>query len=298
MRYGGRDPRGVEVTGRRHGGGGGDDRRGARRRRRGGAERSRAAGRARHRPRRPRGDPRPRRGLRGRARRAVPAGELALLARVSDQPSPGIAGGNQRLAEALADAVGRERIDLGEPVWGIADEGDGVMVATERGSFGADRCVIAVPATVIDRIELRPALPEATDALASIVYGHAAKLFVPLPGPVAPSATLAVPDRYWAWTASGDEDGASQPVVNAFAGSAAALAGLGVEDGSAIWADAAHGAAPRPRNRSRPSGALDLGRRRVGRRRLLGRRPLTPPRPRSTAGTGGSPSPASISPAR
>jgi monoamine oxidase len=97
--------------------------------------------------------------------------------------------------------------------------------------------VIAVPATVIDRIELRPALPEATDALASIAYGHAAKLFVPLPGPVAPSATLAVPDRYWAWTASGDEDGASQPVVSAFAGSAAALAGLGVEDGSAVWAD-------------------------------------------------------------
>jgi len=167
----------------------------------------------------------------------VPAGELALLARVSDQPSPGIAGGNQRLAESLADAVGRERINLGEPVRAIADEGDGVVIATERGSFGADRCVIAVPATVIDRIELRPALPEATDALAAIVYGHAAKLFVPLPGPVAPSATLAVPDRYWAWTASGDEDGASQPVVSAFAGSAAALAGLGVEDGSAVWAD-------------------------------------------------------------
>ena len=167
----------------------------------------------------------------------IPAGELALLARISDQPSPGIAGGNQRLAEALAGAVGRERINLGEPVLAIADEDAGVVIATERGSFDADRCVIAVPATVIDRIELRPALPEATDALASIAYGHAAKLFVPLPAPVPCSATLAVHDRYWAWTASGDEDGVSQPVVSAFAGSAAALAGLGVEDGSGVWAD-------------------------------------------------------------
>ena len=166
----------------------------------------------------------------------VPADELALLARVSDMPSPGVAGGNQRLAEALADAVGRERINLGEPVRAIAAEGDGVVIATDDGSFAADRCVIAVPATVIDRIELRPALPAATEALASIAYGHAAKLFVPLPGPVPPSATLAVPDRYWAWTASGDEDGASQPVVSAFSGSAAALDGLGVESGPEQWA--------------------------------------------------------------
>ena len=166
----------------------------------------------------------------------VPAGELALLARVSDMPAPGIAGGNQRLADALADAVGRERIHLGEPVRAIAAEGEGVVIATDGGSFEADRCVIAVPATVIDRIELRPALPAATEALASIAYGHAAKLFVPLPGPVPPSATLAVPDRYWAWTASGDEDNASQPVVSAFSGSAAALDGLAVESGPEPWA--------------------------------------------------------------
>ena len=76
-----------------------------------------------------------------------------------------------------------------------ADEGDGLVIATDAGSFRADRCVIAVPATVLGRIELRPALPDVNDALASIGYGHAAKLFVPLPGPVAPSATLAVTSR-------------------------------------------------------------------------------------------------------
>ena len=167
----------------------------------------------------------------------VPADELGLLARISDQPSPGIAGGNQRLAEALADAIGRERIKLGEPVRAIADEGDGLVIAADAGSFRADRCVIAVPATVLGRIELRPALPDVNDALASIAYGHAAKLFVPLPGPVAPSATLAVHDRYWAWTASGDEEGVSQPVVSAFAGSAAALERLAVESGPRPWAE-------------------------------------------------------------
>jgi len=174
----------------------------------------------------------------------VPAYELALLARVGDMPAPGIAGGNQGLAEALAGAVGRKRLHLGEPVRAIAVAGDGVAIATDDGSFEVDRCVIAVPATVIDRIELRPALPAVTEALASIAYGHAAKLFVPLPGPVPPSATLAVPDRYWAWTASGDEDGASQPVVSAFSGSSAALERLAVESGPELWATRLAGLRP------------------------------------------------------
>jgi putrescine oxidase len=168
----------------------------------------------------------------------VPAAELGLLARVSDAPAPGIAGGNQRLAEALADAVGRERIHLGEPVRSFAAEDDGVVVATRSGSFAADRCLIAVPATVIDRIDFRPGLPASvTGALAAIAYGHAAKLFVPLPEPVAPSATLAVPDRYWAWTASGEVTGASQAVVSAFSGSPAALERLGVDSGPETWAE-------------------------------------------------------------
>lgn len=185
----------------------------------------------------------------------VPAAELALLARVGDAPAPGIAGGNQRLAEALADAVGRERVHLGEPVRSIVEGGDGVVVATDGASFGADRCVIAVPAAVIDRIELRLGLAAGvTDALGAIEYGHAAKLFVPLPGPVAPSATLAVSDRYWAWTASGDEEGASQPVISAFSGSSAALARLAVDSGPGPWADRL--AALRPDLEIEPSRAL------------------------------------------
>ena len=44
-----------------------------------------------------------------------------------------------------------------------------------------DRVVIAVPASVIDRIDFDPPLPEALRAAyAAVEYGHAAKLFVPL----------------------------------------------------------------------------------------------------------------------
>ena len=93
-------------------------------------------------------------------------------------------------------------------------------------SFAADRCVIAVPAHR-DRPDRAPPGAVRGDRCARLDRLRPRREAVrPPPGPVAPSATLAVPDRYWAWTASGDEDGASQPVVSAFAGSAAALAGL------------------------------------------------------------------------
>jgi len=71
----------------------------------------------------------------------VPAVELGGLARLSDEPSPGIAGGNGRLAEALAQALG-DRVRLDEPVRGIG-WGDGgarsAVDATPRGGSPAPR---------------------------------------------------------------------------------------------------------------------------------------------------------------
>ena len=165
----------------------------------------------------------------------VPAHELGLLARVSDLPAPGIAGGNQCLAEALADAVGRERIHLGSPVRSATVTTGGVEVRTETGVLAADACVIAVPASVASGIAI-DGVPGAAEALAAIAYGHAAKLFVPLPAPVPVSATLAVRDRYWAWTASGEDEAASQPLISAFAGSPRALDALELTSGSDLWA--------------------------------------------------------------
>lgn len=168
----------------------------------------------------------------------VPAAELELLARVSNLPAPGVAGGNQRLAEAFADAVGRDAIRLGEPVRRIVDrDDDGVVVGTERDELEVDGCVIAVPARIATGIEI-DSLPDAVaEAQRSISYGHAAKLFLPLrdTAGVPPTAVLAVPDRYWCWTATGPREEV-QPVLHAFSGSTAALSGLDVADGPERWA--------------------------------------------------------------
>ena len=168
----------------------------------------------------------------------VPAAELALLARVSDLPAPSVAGGNQRLAEALADAVGRERIHLGEAVHAVRRLAGGVTLTTERDRVEVEACVVAVPASVAGSIDFGPELERAVAAMSSIEYGHAAKLFLPLRDvrDVRPSATLAVPDRYWAWTATGPGPEV-QPAISAFSGSAAALSALGTEDGPGLWAE-------------------------------------------------------------
>jgi monoamine oxidase len=99
----------------------------------------------------------------------------------------------------------------------------------------ADACVVAVPASVMSRIAFDPALPgEVAEAVQDIVYGHAAKLFVPLFAAPETSAVLSVPERYWTWTATGAE-GRVQQVVSCFAGSATALARLKVSEGPATW---------------------------------------------------------------
>jgi monoamine oxidase len=107
---------------------------------------------------------------------------------------------------------------------------------------------------VLDRIRFEPALPAGlARAFGSIRYGHAAKLFVPLTRPAPPSAVMSVPERYWTWTARG-ADGEVQPVVNSFAGSAAALDRLGVAHGPERWLESL--ARLRPDLALDPSGAV------------------------------------------
>ncbi len=167
----------------------------------------------------------------------VPATDMAGLAHIGDEPAPSVAGGNQGIALALAQRLG-ERVRLGDAVtaigWGI----QGVRVATASGrAVEADAAVIAVPASTISAIEFYPPLPEAkTEAFASVRYGHAAKLFVPLAEPVAPSAVMNVAERWWCWTATGEADEPT-PVVSCFAGSAEALKGLELRDGPARWVE-------------------------------------------------------------
>lgn len=164
----------------------------------------------------------------------VDATELAGVAHIDDKPSPSIAGGNQRLPLALADELG-DTVHLDSPVHAIEWAGEGVRASTPDGQVETDVAVIAVPASVLDRIAFEPRLPDPTTAALGLVeYGHAAKLFVPLTGPAQPTAVMSVSDRYWTWTATGD-GGETQPVVSAFAGSQPALEALEVHDGPSRW---------------------------------------------------------------
>ncbi|MGH2926019.1 MAG: flavin monoamine oxidase family protein [Solirubrobacterales bacterium] len=164
----------------------------------------------------------------------VPARDLAGIAHVDDEPCPSIAGGNQRLPEALAEPLGGS-LRLATPARSVSWTEEAVRVCVDGGELEADRCVIAVPASVIHELEFDPPLPPGhREALEGIAYGHAAKLFVPLRGDVVPSAVLSVPERYWAWTAAGAE-GRAQPIVSAFAGSPGALERLGIAEGPERW---------------------------------------------------------------
>lgn len=165
----------------------------------------------------------------------VPAGDLLGVAHVDDLPSPGIAGGNQALALALAERIGAERIELNAAVEAIAVDGGHLRVSTGTRALEAAEVIVAVPATVLGAIGFDPPLGTAqTAALASVRYGEAAKLFVPLASPAQPRAVMSVPERYWSWTAAGAGD-RPQPVVSAFAGSAGALRRLELDAGPETW---------------------------------------------------------------
>ena len=128
--------------------------------------------------------------------------------------SHGVAGGNQRIAEELARSL---RIELETPVQRVTWSERSVRVH-ER---DFDACVIAVPATI--EIDFDPPLPEwKQQAIAGVRYGDAAKLFQPLVEPAEPSATLSVPDRFWAYTQRAP-DGSPLPVLAAFAGTRAGV---------------------------------------------------------------------------
>jgi monoamine oxidase len=178
----------------------------------------------------------------------VDASALSGLAAHADDESPSVAGGNQRVALALAGALGAA-VRLGRPVVRIAWGDAAVRVRAGDAEVEGDAAIVAVPASVLDRVRFDPPLPAGPRrALDATVYGHAAKLFVPLLAPTPPSAVLSVPARYWTWTATG-AGGEVQPVVSAFAGSAGALHGLEVDGGPATWLESL--------GRLRPDLALD-----------------------------------------
>ncbi|MCB0857314.1 MAG: FAD-dependent oxidoreductase [Solirubrobacterales bacterium] len=184
----------------------------------------------------------------------VPANELGGLAAIDDSPSPGLAGGNQSLALALAARLG-DRVHLNEKVEFISWSETGMAVCCESGAiFEGERCVMAIPGAAMDQVQFAPALPEAkVEAFANLAYGQAAKLFVPLTEPAPVGAVMNVPERWWCWVQAGP-DGEPLPAVHCFAGSLFALETLNVGEGPEKWLESL--AATRPELALDPSGAI------------------------------------------
>ena len=110
----------------------------------------------------------------------VEAAALAGLAAHSDDVCPSVAGGNQRVALALAAELG-SIVHLSSPVESVTWGEGPTRLRAGGAEVEVDRIVITVPASVIGRIVFDRPLPEALRAAYSAVeYGHAAKLFVPL----------------------------------------------------------------------------------------------------------------------
>jgi monoamine oxidase len=160
---------------------------------------------------------------------------LEHVASFEPLPSHRIAGGNQGLALALAEALGRDRIKLATPVLALDRSGGRVRVIVAGGELEADMALLALPVSVLRDLPIDPPLPDwKRDALERIAIGHAAKLHVPLADPAAPSAVMSVRDRFWCWTARG-ADGTVAPVLNCFAGSPPALRRLALNVGPVRW---------------------------------------------------------------
>lgn len=78
----------------------------------------------------------------------------------TETDSQRVLGGNQQLAEKLADAVGRDQILQGIPVVGVRIEKEGVTVTlADARKLRCDDVVVAVPPSTWNRIAFDPPLP-------------------------------------------------------------------------------------------------------------------------------------------
>lgn len=120
--------------------------------------------------------------------------ELSLVALVDqfsagEAPGPGamyrIDGGNDRLATALAAPLG-DRLHLGTDVVALSHRGRTVRVSVKNGralsQINCDYVVLALPATLLRRIPITPALPaQQHDAFVHLKYGRATRTLLQFP---------------------------------------------------------------------------------------------------------------------
>lgn len=114
--------------------------------------------------------------------------ELSLLPVVDQFASPGasseqkffrVEGGNDRVAVALAAPLG-ERLHLQTELLAISQRGGTIRASLRNGrarvQMQVDAVVMAIPATLLRRVPITPALPvQQHEAIASLRYGRATK---------------------------------------------------------------------------------------------------------------------------
>jgi monoamine oxidase len=165
------------------------------------------------------------------------------VAAMRPSPSYRVAGGNQRIADALAQRLG-PAVRRRAAVRALEHGPDGVRVLTGDGELTAETVVLAVPLPLLSDLDLRPALPApVTAAWRRTGRADNAKLHMLARATAAdqalqPSAVQDVERRFWTWTAR-DASGDVQPVLHAFAGSPSATRDLAVTDQAATWVAAA-----------------------------------------------------------
>jgi monoamine oxidase len=88
-----------------------------------------------------------------------------------------IDGGNGRLAQKLADAIGRDNILLQHPVTRVEQTGRGVKVTCGNGAvFSGDKIICTAPSFAVKNINWQPALPQQQiDALNQLQYARICK---------------------------------------------------------------------------------------------------------------------------
>ena len=96
-----------------------------------------------------------------------------------------IEGGNDRLATALAAPLG-DRLHLNAEVVALSHRGSTVRVSVKNGralsQINCDYAILAVPATLLRRMPITPALPaQQHDAIARLKYGRATKTLLQFP---------------------------------------------------------------------------------------------------------------------
>ncbi|ELT44852.1 Monoamine oxidase [Arthrobacter nitrophenolicus] len=165
----------------------------------------------------------------------VTAKSLQHIASFEPKPSWRVAGGNQRLPDAMAAALG-SAVRYGETVRAVENISDGgVLVTTDTDTSVFDAVVVALPLAVIRDPQVNlPSTEARSAALKHVLQGHAAKLHLPLETPPPTSAVMSVEGRYWTWTAT-DDSGVVAPVLNAFMGSPSAISRANLTQNPSEW---------------------------------------------------------------